>query len=72
MPKYYHPRAALGKVVTCHICLQAVANELWFVDGMTTTGLKAKMCASCFLDYHVPYVEYEKIDSITFKPFKEI
>ena len=62
----------MGKVVTCHICLQAVTNELWFVDGMTTLGGKAKMCASCFLDYHVPMLKYEKIDSITFKPYKEV
>jgi len=72
MTKRYYARAALGKVVTCHICLQAVANELWFVDGLTTLGLKAKMCASCFKDYSIPNYNYKKIDSITFRPYKEV
>jgi len=65
MTKYYNARRALGKVITCHICLQPVSNELWYIEGMTIYKYNARMCALCAVDYFAG--NGKKLDSKTHK-----
>ena len=51
MRKRYYARAALGKEMTCHICLQPVSFCLWYIEGMTIYKRESRMCQICALDY---------------------
>lgn len=70
MTKRYYARSALGKVLTCHICLQPVSLCLWYVEGMSIYKREARMCQVCCLDYWIG--TGKKFDSETHEVLEEI
>lgn len=65
MTKRYYARAALGKVITCHICLQPVSHCLWYIEGNTVYNRWSRMCQMCAIDYFEG--DGKKFDSETHK-----
>jgi len=65
MIKRYYARQALGKVLTCYICLQPVNLCLWYVEGKTIYGPEARMCEMCYPVYGTGHGK--KFDSTTHK-----
>ena len=65
MTNYWKIKRHLGKVMTCHICLQPLSNCSWYIEGITIFEHESKICQVCAIDYFKG--PGEKRDSITHK-----